>query len=603
MKITELSFNHLFDGIRYKAKEPNDKPVTTYNYPYIFDSESSNYSHYCTDCGQVFTAIFGHHGSGLTYAWDGYSYTCPKCGKKIYTSRPDSSNYKSNMGKAFYKDEYIPLSVTMTVNEFKEKIQLIVNADCITFDKDPDIVFKNKVKEIITFDVKHQKTYFQQFTKTVDKVLYYYSCHKTVIGKPVERVPRTEIQNPYDTTLQEYSVLKFINRDSQANQLMRNPLTGFLKTIRETLINKIRQVKNYKTSAFSIRPTKEFGYMLEPIKNMAWRLAVTDGPNLEEFYKDNNITFGENSTTIESDTLPTVTKENMEQIINICAKGKSYPQAVLKTFELPDNKSERSIIKNSSILIIAIIKTLSKVNLNDKVRKLLEMQISQKWSSYFKNKNLTSYQRFKHNPINSEGLHFIAEAYKKTSEKITAELITQLETNTLNDTGTQYFKLTEEEKEKVWEKATSAKALHDICSELNWKHNNPDYNLDIPEHIKNRLMMQKEQLSFYLPETYYNLRNAGKELNNCVGGAYPENVKNGKCCIVLVSDDKGKLKVCIELRQQNIVQAKMFGNKPVCYDPLLNQTVIDWAKEKKLKIETEDIKTKTKKKTRIRKVV
>ena len=102
-------------------------------------------------------------------------------------------------------------------------------------------------------------------------------------------------------------------------------------------------------------------------------------------------------------------------------------------------------------------------------------------------------------------------------------------------------------------------------------------------------MIKNKSLKFYLPKTYHELHAAGEELRNCVGGCYPERMKEGKCCIVLVADDRGKLKVCIELRGDTIVQAKLFRNRPLHEDEALFNKVMAWAKERKLKIATDDL--------------
>lgn len=46
-----------------------------------------------------------------------------------------------------------------------------------------------------------------------------------------------------------------------------------------------------------------------------------------------------------------------------------------------------------------------------------------------------------------------------------------------------------------------------------------------------------------------------------------------------MTDELGKLKVCIEVKDGKLIQAKMFGNKPVYYEPKLQSEIIKWAKK------------------------
>lgn len=82
----------------------------------------------------------------------------------------------------------------------------------------------------------------------------------------------------------------------------------------------------------------------------------------------------------------------------------------------------------------------------------------------------------------------------------------------------------------------------------------------------------------------------GNKLHNCVG-SYAERALAGKCTIAVMTDDEGKLLVCIEVADGEIRQAKLNQNRPVAKNPELNAAVIEWANEAKLKINTCDIDT------------
>lgn len=88
--------------------------------------------------------------------------------------------------------------------------------------------------------------------------------------------------------------------------------------------------------------------------------------------------------------------------------------------------------------------------------------------------------------------------------------------------------------------------------------------------------MQFDSIKFYLPENSDVLRNIGKIFRNCVGN-YVDAVYTGKSNIVLMSDDKGKLKACIEVQNNKLIQAKLFANKPAHNNRQINDEIIKWA--------------------------
>ena len=117
---------------------------------------------------------------------------------------------------------------------------------------------------------------------------------------------------------------------------------------------------------------------------------------------------------------------------------------------------------------------------------------------------------------------------------------------------------------------------------------NANYSLDIPEPIKRRFEMQKDSLKFFLPDTAWQLRDGGREFNNCVY-TYAKRVKDGECQIAFMADDKGKLVACLEIRGDRLVQAKLKFNRPVKQDDEVQQEIIKWCKVKKIKIKTDDV--------------
>lgn len=564
----KLQLPRLFNSIRCEITKTEEKNV-----------QNKLFSHYCPNCDQVFIARFDWRNSGLALRWNGLGYRCPTCGQVSYSAWEESSKYYSDIGMAVKTGKPIPVDMNLSLYEFNEKIKLSINANAVYFNpKNPETVEKTKIQETITFDTKTQRTYFKQ---TQNERNYYKNNEQT---SKVE----TEIQNPLDNTFFENSMLNYLRHNSRPWRENKHEIAGLLKEIREMLNRKIRKTKGYKANIHTIPFTKKDGMMLFQISNMAWQLAATDAPNLKEFYKQSRYEYNYGTLETCHQQIPNVTKEEIDSILEKTTRGKSYPQAILESFHLPDTKSGRRMAAKKDLVTLSILKVLAETNLDEQGRKLFWDCMINNWNNCRKKASHGEYYINKTLP-NKNGLDLFVKAVNKTGQSKALQLMTKLPVDMLNDAGDMYITLTQEEKEEVWYKATSAKKIHDTCTEMNWRHKHPDYNLDVPEHIVNRLMMQKDHLRFYLPETYHQLHAAGKELNNCVGGSYPSMMKEGRCCIVLVADDMGKLKVCVELRKNNIVQAKLFDNRPTYEDTKLNKIILDWAKEKKLKINTDDI--------------
>ena len=557
MLIAELELPGLFKSIRCKiSKDPS-----------LYISENL-YSHYCLHCGQVFIARFGWDIHGMTEVWRGEHFVCPHCGEAARSDwESDRRYYRSTAGIVRGPGIEIPKSMTIRLHQFAQHIRMDIVAQAISFNPDaPEKVTDHVIYETINFDAKTQRTWFRKKGGLHD-------------------VETHDISNPFDTAFMECSMLRYLKRNCRAWRERKSEVAVFLKKLRDAVCKKVKEVKGYNLSAISIPGTIATGLMINPIQNIAWRLAVTDGPNLQLMYKFQR-TAG--NITSYSDLMDRVSFRDMEKIVDNCCAGMSYPQAVLNAFRIPDSKSGRRMVAKKPIYTIPIIKVLALLS-NEHARKQVYDNLAKRHEAWMeKDASIHTYLG-RHKLPSVDGIQFFKAARKELGEARALPLLTQLQPDMLDDAGTMYKDLTPEEKQTLWQRANSAKQMHDICSELHWAHSHPDFNLEVPEHIVNRLMLQKGHIRFYIPETYYQLRLAGKELHNCVGGSYPGLMKRGGCCIVLVADDIGKLKVCIELRGERIQQAKLFDNEPVWKDPVLFAKVMEWAKEKKLVPDTPDL--------------
>lgn len=549
MLIAELELPWLFNSIRCEVKK------TTSNY-----LDETLFSHFCLNCHQVFLARFGWVNHGMAERWQGEYYKCPVCGEAAADEWDTKRYYRSTVGRVDKPGEQVPRSMLIRLQEFKKHLRMTVDASCIAFDeKYPEHVNYYRVVETFTFDMEAQCTYFKQ------------------TGWP-GGIETQEISLPYDTTLTQYSVLRFLRRNSRAWRERKPQVTAFLKTLREAVCRKLYEVKGYRMKALSVPGTKELGLMVNPLRNLVWRIACPDGPNLQELFNFRSWSCMQNN----------ITRGLLTAVMDGCRNGKSYPQAVLQAVGLPDTKSGRRMLAGKPIYALAVAKLIAPVMLDEQGRKAVYDSMMNRWEKWLDHSVVSTWGSDRVFP-REKSMKFFQTAIREIGQSRALPLLTQLPTDELNDAAEQYEELTPAEQLTVWKNAGSAKKIHDTCTELHWRHKHPDYNLDVPEHIINRLMMQRESLKFYLPKTYHELHAAGEEMRNCVGGSYPMRMKEGKLCIVLVADDNGKLKVCIEVHGGKIVQAKLFRNRPVFEDPALLEKVKAWAKERKLQIATDDM--------------
>lgn len=134
------------------------------------------------------------------------------------------------------------------------------------------------------------------------------------------------------------------------------------------------------------------------------------------------------------------------------------------------------------------------------------------------------------------------------------------------------------------------KQLHDWAIKVDTRLQDMDYDMEVPEAVVRRLQMQVNNgmLQAYVPRRAEELIKASATLHNCVR-TYAKRVVARQCDIVLMTDDKGLLRACLEIREGALVQAKLKYNTPVRDDAEINAAIVDWCGKTRLKIKTRDV--------------
>ena len=499
---------------------------------------------YCVDCDQVFLARFGYVSSGMGWPkWKGEAFHCPYCGKLHTTNYLEIKN-----NRAKRKSYRLPYSLSLRLDEFKNHLVLSVTADCIEFTEDGTEVNYNKMKETFRFDVKEQKVTFRQ-------------CGKDAI----------EIGNPYAAPeILRSSLLRFVNPESTMWQKQKSEVAKLLKKLRMAIGKKLKKQNGINLDAFFVQPGRRHGLLLIPLVNIAFRLACPDAANLKMTEGKAYETL--NATVTKSQNMPcTDSDDRMNSVMILARKGLSTPQAIARAYGLPDTKGTRKLLTKVDVLQAG------------KVKAAFDMLEDYKYSLYASKFMLAS-------PLwlSELEIDFITKVRQRLGAKTAIKMIIKQREIMISDVVSTYLKLMEADQESFWQAKLTAERMHDWLVERWHRQKESDYNLKVPEAIIRRLEMQKDTINFFVPTTAWQLRDAGKELHNCVG-TYAENVLAGRKSVVLVADDKGKLRVCLEVTDGEVLQAKLVNNRPVSNDPVLNAEVLKWVKEAKLTIDTYDV--------------
>lgn len=520
-------------------------PVALGEGPY---KDDNIYAHYCTTCEQTFTARWGYTCFNGWQTWNGNYFNCPGCRR--------SSKHK---GFAHDIGVGIPEKMILFLYEYKNHISLRISYTEVTFDDIRFCAIKKRCHETVMFDVHKRKSYFE----TKDDVKY-------------------EISNPVEREFSEQSVLRHLTHSSIAWKNNKKDFANMLLKLRTAISKKVKDFHNIKLKAMHVPAGSSMGALIFPLSNIAWRLAVTDAPNLPTVFNDRSWR-SDYRGFVEAYYMDKISLEAfLEKVIAKTRTGLSYPQSVLNVMGLRDTKAFRKIIAKGSLLEAGRLKTAVGISADYKEQLLLAGALASVGEM-----GLRIERSFAFGELSLNFLKIASDRYKNNASYF---LIKHYNPSDIDDCSRMYFKLAAETQELLWTEKPSIAQIHDWLVEKWDAQKNKDYSLQIPEHVVKRLAMQKDRLKFFLPETAHELRMVGNKLHNCVG-SYAERALAGKCTIAVMTDDEGKLLVCIEVADGEIRQAKLNQNRPVAKNPELNAAVIEWANEAKLKINTCDIDT------------
>lgn len=450
------------------------------------------YEYMCMECYQAFSANWEFKASKMSWNLRGNHLHCPWCGKHhdnniLYTSR----------------EVCYPLDMKLKVRVLKNKIILSVQCNAFEFGELYKRQF-SKVVEVFIFDFDRGKTYFRQLISPGALKEY---CYTEVNQKSYNWIVRNSMLRVLDKNCLEY-------KNTDITRLIRELRAEFEKktNVKHSYVN-----GKGKAEGLILRQLFVFSSILNDSTQLGdIKIIKNDYTPLKSLLKAD---CSHLNKTINS-------------VFNKCDKGIDLITALVQTYNLPECRSIRNLLKNetklsivSNILLACSITndvnhiiTLAKLDLSDII---VSSEFFRKITTYYDMKSIINMMR-------SSKKYCIA------------------------DCARIYGNLSEDTKKQFWKSRPRVRNMHDSLTFLSYNEKVKNKVLALPpKHILKRMQMQIGLVRFFLPTDSKELFFAGKELKNCVASYINDIDKDHN--IVLMSDNKGKLVACVEIKNMKIV--------------------------------------------------
>lgn len=520
--------------------------------------------HYCTKCGQMFAAVLKVRSNmGYLYVDDKVIY-CPHCRERYIASSYKGRSYDIAIKS---KDDIMPLDMTIKLEKFKYGLKLSISGVELKPIADMALWNKSRYTETITFDINKRKTIFKK-----DDLI------KIELGDPFDT---TFIDNSHFTNLFGHPcIAEYKKRMTDMMQLLRKEIC---KSLKNKLGHKIKSM--YRSYG------SEFGPFVIPIMNIAYRMICIDAPNLTNQILNSNphSRFEPKGHPVY---IPNAGGIMSADFCNTIRKEKDTISAFIKLAGLPNKRIFRRILAREPfdfVLLSRIYKTFDE-NIDNTITVYKYCITGEERTDYRDGFVYPDIRR------TLENAHKIGKYYSGSD---VMKLFTHTHKHTHNDDEFRDIAymlgmMNRKIKDKFYKNKPSILAVHDWLASEDWKTKNEPIDFDIDTPLCKRLVMQINNMKFTIPKTSFDLHAAGKIFHNCVG-TYTDKVINEESQIVFAADDKGKLTICIEVCDNSVVQAKLFANKLVSSNYVLNTAVIDWAEKAKVNWQScRDIQPKAK---------
>lgn len=530
--------------------------------------------YHCLNCGTNFKVE--HQPVPLTYGFNDTYFQCPVCGQKFYNLTDFSNVARLRRDKDW---DAAPITMRLRLTESKDAVTLHVWSKVIQMDTDRRTYVHSQTEQF-RFDVRHRKTTFttsvQKGNNFLPKATETVTMGKLLANDVFDHSMLWHI-NSSNLAFKQHHIHKepeFQERDVQ----LRKAVRGLLRTLREAIQRKWKLYYKYDLKRLYVSSGTWQGLLLFPMCNIAWRLLYPDASNLPK-------ELGMSPHTAQSYLQGRLfTEEDVTAYIaNPYTQGRlSSAQAIIKQLRLPDTTFTRRALTKD---------LLSGPELQQAFRITQDSGYAQQMLHCLGWKEKTEEGTF--------SPYLASWAFRVIQESTTYWPIQAVLSLMRKPAGLHKLRDTLFMIHKIKKAGLSLEPMtripagraHDWLVDKMREIEEKGFALHVPEAIQRRLQMQLDNgyLRFFVPQHSHDLDNASRIFHNCVR-TYSDRVANGECQIVLMTDDEGLLKACLEIRGNALVQAKLKFNKPVSADAAVNSAIRDWCRNAGLSIRTRDVR-------------
>lgn len=498
---------------------------------------------YCAKCNCRFMFDFYYSYSSIS------QISCPKCGRRYYNKEIAYSNVYNS---------HLPYKTEIKIIEYKTKLQLKINYKAASLN-DKDLYAKlYDVKEIYTFDILNSSSLWEKHLNSNGQLTH----EQQDIGY------LTDYEN-----LQEKTALWFFTINHITKKKI--PLSSILKILRQKINQKEQQIHGFSKRSMYIANVSQKHRLFANILNLAHKIR---------FWDSHNVSYNDSFPELKKAFIDTVIKQNFEKQAFKMMKEKhlTYHQAIFSALSLPYRKNILNCFSYYNLYFLLPIYSIKDTNIADTMLNLYDKYLHKDpymaWNTIINN---------------------YTEQLRKTCEFINVFYLKFYQNMKLTDILKKNYKLIDimnlwhtannDTKSRFKQEKVRFKDLHDLLAVNVAKQPEQEIVFNLPKNILNRfnLYMMNSRFKSTCINKYSHLKYVAQNLRNCSAG-YKDRISE-KLQLVVISDNVGKPKILLEIKENAIVQAKLFNNISVKNDIVLNKLVLEFAKETKLYVATTDI--------------
>ena len=488
---------------------------------------------YCNSCDYRFSFI------GAEYIRKNSSVYCPNCGRQ--------HTYKDMIISHHFSRD-LPYVTRIVLYEFKTKIELRIYYTSCNISKDifkPDGAVSHKIKEVFNFDIKNKLV---TWTKYRNKKSYKH-CNLGYL---------TDYEK-----LEEQTALYFLTMLKDYNPLLRE--------LRTCIINKMNDIHGLKLKNLYVSKLRLEHKLLGNILNIAHRVRFFDSPNI--VYKKE----------VLDCFYAVMLNKDFEKMFEKDKDNTPYIEKLLSSLNLSVNTMIKKHFSYDNLFIIkTIYENIQNIQL---ANNLFQLYLQNK--KHFIKKEPYYIHAYINEKITNK-LHNIIEFINLFYTHLNVKLSVILQKyDTVKSILDLWQKANKRTKQAFYDNHICFSNFYDWLSLAVSKQEENELIFDISPDVLHRFNMFMQNHKFNCIDRYSQLKHVANSLNNCCL-AYHD-IIDDFLQLVIISDDSGKPKILIEIKDKKIQQAKLYNNRPVHSNIVLNMLVVEFAKKLNLDIDTKDI--------------